>query len=154
MGSRTRQEMCGMPAVHVLKKCVANTMCSAVHVLKRCALNTVCSAVPVFKRCVPNTMCSAVHVLKRNALNTICSAVRVFKRCVANTTCSAVNRPEVSPSTSNINIYSSYQNTFTTAIHSSPPLSSALFRSISLTTHPYVKNLNQISLSCSLGPDN
>ena len=47
MGSRTRKELCGMPAVHILKRCAANNMCSAVHVLKRFVLNTMCSAVGV-----------------------------------------------------------------------------------------------------------
>jgi len=71
--------------------------------------------------------------------------------------CSAVNLPQVSPSNSSINIYSRYQNNFISAIHSPPPLPplpSVLFYSVSLTTYPYVKNLNQISQSCSHSPDN
>ena len=70
------------------------------------------------------------YMFSRDVLLTPCALLHVFKRCVANTMCAAVNRPEVSPSTSTINIYSSYQNTFKTAIHSPlppPPQPSVLF---------------------------
>jgi len=100
-----------------------------------------CPAVHVLKGCAANTMCPAVHVLKGCAANTMCPAVHVLKGCAANTMCSEVNRTEFSLSTSSINIYSSNQTNFTTAIHSPPPpLPSALFYSVTLTTYPYVKN--------------
>ena len=66
--------------------------------------------------------------------------LHVFKKSVTNIVRSAVNRPAVSLSTSSINIHSSYQNTFTVAIHSPPPqLPSVLLYSVSLTAYLYVK---------------
>ena len=113
---------------------------------RRCSRDTLltpCAMLHVFKKFVANTMYSAVHVLKRCAAKNICSAVHSLNICVVNNICSAVDRPEVSLSTSRSNIYSSYQNTFTTAMHSPPPspLPSVLlvFCSDSLTAYPYDK---------------
>ena len=137
-------------AGHVLVRCATNTMCSAGHVLVRCAANTMCSAAHVLVRCAANTMCSAGHVLIRCATNTMCSAGHVLIRCADNTMCSAVHSPEVSLSTSSINVPSSYHKIFTPAptlllLLYSPYYFISLVSPLTLK----LKNLNLISQSCS-----